>query len=247
MALGPASAAGNARVTAIEAVDLRFRYGAVEALRGVSLVAFEGESVAVVGVNGAGKSTLLALLSGLVRARSGTHAVFGDRLDGRGLRHHMRSGTVLVPEGRRLITRLTVADNLLLGDSCHGWRRPSQASLAVAYDLFPELATCNDSLAGSLSGGQQQMLAIGRALVCRPKVLLLDEPSQGLAPVVQDRLIACFRQLQDSGVTLVIVEQNLGFAQQCTDRVCSLVQGANRFEGTWDQFVAGEDILQAYL
>jgi branched-chain amino acid transport system ATP-binding protein len=217
---------------ALEIQDVSYRYDALEALRGVSLRAFEGEAVAVVGVNGAGKTTLLNVTAGLLRAATGSHRAFGDILDGTGLRGHMRRGVVLVPEGRHIVTRLSVADNILLGGSCHGWRRPPAAALGFPYDVFPELADLRERRAGALSGGQQQMLAIGRALVAKPRVLLLDEPSQGLAPFVQERLAASFDQLRATGITLVIVEQNLSFAMRCTQRLYAIAQGAVRFSGT---------------
>ena len=230
---------------ALEIIDVRYRYDALEALRGVSVSAAAGEAVAIVGVNGAGKTTLLSVAAGLLRPASGSIRAFGSPLGG-GLRHRMRGGVVLVPEGRHVVTRLPVADNVLLGASCHGWRRPSPDALAFAYEVFPELDALRTRRAGALSGGQQQMLAIGRALVARPRVLLLDEPSQGLAPVVLERLAASLRQLRESGITLLIVEQNLSFARTCTDRLYALAAGTVRFTGTWDDFTATPDLLESY-
>jgi branched-chain amino acid transport system ATP-binding protein len=232
---------------ALEIVDLAYRYDSLEALRGVSLQVAAGEAVAVVGVNGAGKTTLMNVAAGVLRARSGHHRAYGVTMDGRSLRDHMRQGIVLVPEGRHIVTRLSVADNVQIGGSCHGWRRPPAEAVAFAYDVFPELADLRDRRAGALSGGQQQMLAIGRALVARPRILLLDEPSQGLAPFVLERLAASFGQLRAAGITLVIVEQNLSFARQCTDRLYAIAQGTVRFSGAWDTFAATEDLLEAYL
>jgi branched-chain amino acid transport system ATP-binding protein len=205
------------------------------------------EAVAVVGVNGAGKTTLLNVASGLLRARSGSHRSFGTAMDRRGLRDHMRHGIVLVPEGRHVVTRLSIADNILLGGSCHGWRRPPDAAIAFAYEVFPELAEMRERRAGALSGGQQQMLAIARALVASPRVLLLDEPSQGLAPFVLERLAASFRQLQDAGITLLVVEQNLSFARRCTSRLYAIAQGTVRYAGSWEEFAKTPDLLESYL
>jgi branched-chain amino acid transport system ATP-binding protein len=233
-----------------QALDLEhvtYRYDALEALRGVTLRVAPAEAVAVVGVNGAGKTTLLNVAAGLLRARAGSHRSFGVTMDRRGLRDHMRHGIVLVPEGRHVVTRLSVADNILLGGSCHGWRRPPDAATAFAYEVFPELAKLCERRAGALSGGQQQMLAIARALVARPRVLLLDEPSQGLAPFVQERLAASFGQLQQTGITLLIVEQNLSFARRCTGRLYAIAQGTVRYSGSWEDFAQTPDLLESYL
>jgi branched-chain amino acid transport system ATP-binding protein len=232
---------------ALEIEHVSYAYDALEALRGVSLQVAAAEAVAVVGVNGAGKTTLLNVAAGLLRARQGTHRSFGATMDRRGLRDHMRHGVVLVPEGRHVVTRLSVADNILLGGSCQGWRRPPDAAIAFAYEVFPELAEMRDRRAGALSGGQQQMLAIARALVARPRVLLLDEPSQGLAPFVLERLTDSFRQLQEAGITLLIVEQNLSFARQCTSRLYAIAQGTVRYTGDWAQFALTPDLLESYL
>jgi branched-chain amino acid transport system ATP-binding protein len=232
---------------ALEIEQVSYRYDALEALRGVTVQVAAGEAVAVVGVNGAGKTTLLNVAAGVLRARSGSHHSFGVPLDRRGLRDHMRHGIVLVPEGRHVVTRLSVADNILLGGSCHGWRRPAGAAVAFPYEVFPELAKLRDRRAGALSGGQQQMLAIARALVAGPRVLLLDEPSQGLAPFVLERLAASFGQLQEAGITLLIVEQNLSFARRCTSRLYAIAQGSVRYAGNWEEFAMSPDLLESYL
>jgi branched-chain amino acid transport system ATP-binding protein len=232
--------------TAIEIDNVCFRYDALEALRGVSLSVQAGEAVAVIGVNGAGKTTLLNVAAGLLRARTGSCRFFGEATAG-GLRRHMRRGIVLVPEGRHVVTRLSVADNILLGASCQGWRRPPPAAVAFPYEVFPELGDLAERRAGTLSGGQQQMLAIARALVARPRVLLLDEPAQGLAPFVSERLAGSLRQLQEAGITLLIVEQNLAFARQCTSRLYAIAQGTVRFTGTWSEFAASGDLIGSYL
>jgi ABC-type branched-subunit amino acid transport system ATPase component len=231
---------------ALELDNVFYQYEALEALRGVSLAVGVGEAVAVVGVNGAGKTTLLNVAAGLLRARTGSCRCFGEAIGG-GLRPRMRRGIVLVPEGRHVVTRLSVADNILLGGSCQGWRRPPADAVAFAREVFPELAALSDRRAGTLSGGQQQMLAIARALVARPRVLLLDEPSQGLAPFVSERLAHSLRQLQEAGITMLIVEQNLSFARQCTSRLYAIAQGTVRFTGTWSEFAASADLIGSYL
>jgi branched-chain amino acid transport system ATP-binding protein len=231
---------------ALEIDNVSYRYDALEALRGVSLAVQAGEAVAVIGVNGAGKTTLLNVAAGLLRATAGSHRAFGEVVGG-GLRGHMRRGIVLVPEGRHVVTRLSVADNILLGGSCRGWRRPPADAVAFAYHVFPELTALADRRAGTLSGGQQQMLAIARALVAQPRMLLLDEPSQGLAPFVAERLARSFQQLQEAGITMLIVEQNLPFARHCTSRLYAIAQGAVRFTGTWSEFAARADLTGSYL
>jgi branched-chain amino acid transport system ATP-binding protein len=231
---------------ALEIDNVCFRYDALEALRGVSLSVQAGEAVAVIGVNGAGKTTLLNVVAGLLRARTGSCRFFGEDTGG-GLRRRMRRGIVLVPDGRHVVTRLSVADNILLGASCQGWRRPPATAVAFAHEVFPELAALSDRRAGALSGGQQQMLAIARALVAQPRVLLLDEPSQGLAPFVSERLARSLRQLQQAGITMLIVEQNLAFARRCTSRLYAIAQGSVRFTGTWTEFAASGELIGSYL
>jgi branched-chain amino acid transport system ATP-binding protein len=232
---------------ALEIDHVCFRYDALEALRGVSLSVQPGEAVAVIGVNGAGKTTLLNVTAGLLRPRTGSCRFFGEVTGGGGLRRHMRRGIVLVPDGRHVVTRLSVADNILLGASCQGWRRPAATAVAFAYEVFPELVALAGRRAGTLSGGQQQMLAIARALVARPRVLLLDEPAQGLAPFVSERLARSLEQLQQAGITMLIVEQNLAFARQCTSRLYAIAQGTVRFTGTWSEFAASGDLIGSYL
>jgi len=232
---------------ALAVEGVAFRYGAVAALRGVSLGVAVGESVGVIGLNGAGKSTLMKIIAGVLRGYEGTCRFFEAPADALRLRGRMRSGVVLVPEGRQVIGPLSVEDNLLLGASHLGFRRLRRDALEFPYAVFPELADLRSRQVLSLSGGQQQMVAIGRALVARPRVLLLDEPSLGLAPVVQDRLARSLGALRDAGLTLVVVEQNLPFARAVTDRLYALARGSVRFEGDWREFAASQDILRQYL
>ena len=232
---------------ALKCTGVVFNYGVLRALRGVSLEVSRGSSVGVVGVNGAGKSTLLGVLSGHLSATAGGHSSFGIDLHNKGLRDHMRKGVVLVPEGRHVIGKLTVFDNLLLGRSCFGFKKPEKALLDFVFEVFPEVYGRRELKAGALSGGEQQMLAIARALLAEPRILLLDEPSQGLAPKVQERLASSFAALLKSGVTMLIVEQNLSFARTCTSSIYALAQGEVRFHGDWKSFASKADLLEEYL
>lgn len=230
---------------AIDAHDLAYQYDALEALRGVSMHVNTGEAVGIVGVNGAGKTTLVKVLAGFLKPSSGSYRLFGEEMRRLGARDHMRHGMILVPEGRHIVSRLSVIDNLLLGASCFGARPPAARDIEFVFDTFPELLEHRDRRVGTLSGGQQQMVAIGRALVAHPKVLLLDEPSQGLAPFLQERLAQSFIALLDAGITLVVIEQNLSFARQCTSRLYSIVSGEVDFSGSWDEFDSHGGLISA--
>jgi branched-chain amino acid transport system ATP-binding protein len=194
---------------ALEVEDLSVSYGAVHALTDVSFTAAEGEVTAVLGANGAGKTTLLRTISGLVRPRKGTVRYDGQQLEKMSVEQIVRHGVAHVPEGRSVIEEMTVEENLRLGSLWRFARRERGAVIDEIYDLFPPLSERRRQHANTLSGGERQMLAIGRALVARPKVLLLDEPSLGLAPIVTARLMAILRDLTaGSKLIVVLVEQN---------------------------------------
>jgi len=193
----------------LEVENLSVSYGAVQALKGVSLEAQPGAITAVLGANGAGKTTLLRTISGLVRPRSGTVRFDSRQLTGLSVENVARSGVSHVPEGRAVIAELTVEENLRLGALWRFGRRERQAEIERIYELFPPLATRTKQLAASLSGGERQMLVIGRALVSKPQLLLLDEPSLGLAPLVTAQLMSILSDLtKQSDLTVVLVEQN---------------------------------------
>jgi branched-chain amino acid transport system ATP-binding protein len=223
---------------------LEVRYGNVAALRGVGLSVGRAETVAVVGPNGAGKTTLLRAISGLVRASAGAIT-----LDGRPIRrmspHRIaRAGFVHVPEGRGIVAPLTVQENLALG--AQGLRGPAvREAEARMIDLFPVLGDRLHTAAGLLSGGEQQMLAIARALMIKPLVLAMDEPSMGLAPVIVDVLFEAFQKVASDGTALLIVEQNANLALDISDRAYVLVQGEVVTAGASDSI--GERILENYL
>ncbi len=208
-------------------VDVRqlvIRYGAIVAVHGVDLAIGEGEAVAIIGPNGAGKTSLLSAMAGIVRPASGTIAIGGMPLAGLALSDVVRQGIALVPEGRNIFGSLTVMENLRLGATV---RRDT----AVVSDIdkvfadFPILGQRRDQPAGQLSGGEQQMLAIARAMLSRPKLLMLDEPSLGLAPTVVDKVYELLRQIRDQGVSLLVVEQNASRAFRLADRACIMNGG----------------------
>ena len=222
-------------------------YGAFTALWDVSLSVRAGEAVAVVGPNGAGKTTLLRVISGLVPPRSGELELDGARLTGRKAHEIVAQGIAHVPEGRRIFPALTVADNLKMGAFLPAARRRFPESLARVYDLFPVLAERTSQRAGSLSGGEQQMLAIGRALMSRPKLILLDEPSMGLAPVLVLRLFDLIRRVREEGYTILVVEQNVRQVLKIVDRAYLLEVGRIKMEGRAAELSEEDFVRKAYV
>ncbi len=225
----------------LEVEELRVRYGAVEAVHGVSFVANAGEVTALIGANGAGKSSTLAAISGLVPSRGRI------RFDGRdiaGARPHaiVRAGVVQVPEGREILARMTVEENLLMG-----LRGRDRSELGSAYERFPILRERRALLAGSLSGGEQQMLAIARALLARPRLLLLDEPSLGLAPLIVRRVFDTLADLKRQGVTMLLVEQNALRALRLADRAYVMELGRIAMHGTGAALLQDDSVARTYL
>jgi branched-chain amino acid transport system ATP-binding protein len=230
--------------------SLRAGYGGVEVLKGVSLHIDEGEIVAIVGANGAGKSTLLNAVAGLVRPWSGSVVLAGRESAGASAEALVARGCVLVPEGRQIFADLSVRDNLLLG----AWlrvrregRRAIDREIAAVEAMFPVLAERRGQAAGTLSGGEQQMLAIGRALMARPSLLLLDEPSIGLAPLVVRSIFATVADLRKQGRTIMLVEQNVRAALAVADRGYVMETGQVVLEGTSAELAANRDVQRAYL
>lgn len=206
----------------LEISDLTAGYGKSRVLRDVSLSVAQGESVAMIGRNGAGKSTLLLSLFGLAQVHAGRVTVAGRPLETRGRPRLAARGLALTPQGRRIITQLTVQENLVLGTAA---KRPGPWNLDAVYNLFPVLGERARRPGSALSGGQQQMLAIGRALMANPDLLFLDEPSEGLAPVIIDGLVDVFRAIQSAGTSIFIVEQHLNLVRKLADRVLVLSKG----------------------
>ena len=222
-------------------------YGHFTALWDVSLRVDAGEAVAVVGPNGAGKTTLLRVISGLIPTRSGTFGVEGTSLTGLAAHQIVAHGIAHVPEGRRLFPALTVADNLKMGAFLPAARAHHAESLERVYSLFPVLAERRTQRAGSMSGGEQQMLAIGRALMSRPKLILLDEPSMGLAPVMVLRLFDLIRRVRAEGYTILVVEQNVRQVLKLVDRAYLLEVGRIRMEGRAAELAEQDFVRKAYM
>ncbi len=222
-------------------------YGPIQALREVSLDVDSGEAVAVLGPNGAGKSTLLRTISGLVKPRSGSILYREHEIVGRSTHAIVKLGIVHVPEGRRIFTQMTVLENLMMGAFTRDNKKDIEEHLEFVYEFFPDLAEKRRQLGGELSGGQQQMLAIGRALMSEPSLLLLDEPSLGLSPIMVEQLgktITAIRQ--DLGMSIMLVEQNAGLALELTGHVYVMQAGRVVLSGATDE-VSIEEIRQAYL
>ena len=229
----------------LEVEGLEVSYGAVRALRGVDLYVDSGEIVGLVGANGAGKSTLLRAISGLVKVRSGSVKFSGTELGRAATTRIVAAGIAHVPEGRRVWPDMSVAENLKLGGVIAGGDAEAER-LERALALFPELRDRLRQKAGTLSGGEQQMLAIGRGLMSRPKLLMLDEPSLGLAPVVVQRLKELFATLKRDGLTILLSEQNARLALGATDRAYVLAEGRILTSGTPHDLRENADLISAY-
>jgi branched-chain amino acid transport system ATP-binding protein len=227
--------------------DLRVTYGRVPALHGISLHVDAGETVALVGPNGAGKTTTLAAVFGLVEIEHGSIEFEGASLIGARPEQILRKGLALVPEGRHIFGSLTVAENLELGTTARRDRRAAAEDLERMLERFPVLRTYYRTTAGTLSGGEQQQLAIARALLSRPRLLLLDEPSLGLAPVIIDVLFDSLEELRREGVTILLVEQAAARAVEFADRSYILRTGRVAHSGSRDELLRMEDFESAYL
>ena len=231
----------------LEITGISAGYGHFTALWDVALRVRAGEAVAVVGPNGAGKTTLLRVISGVIAPRTGTLVFEGASLTGRPAHEIVAHGIAHVPEGRRLFPALTVAENLKMGAFLPSARRQFADSIERVYTLFPVLKERHRQRAGSLSGGEQQMLAIGRALMSRPKLILLDEPSMGLAPVMVLRLFDLVRRVRAEGYTILVVEQNVRQVLKLVDRAYLLEVGRIRMEGRADELNDQDFIRKAYV
>ncbi len=230
----------------LELQGLKAGYGRVEVLRGVDLHVNAGEIVALLGSNGAGKSTLNNTVSGLVRATTGRVMFDGSDLTNCPSRQVVQAGLIQVPEGRRIFPNLTVRENLELGAFTRARERRS-TNLDKVYTIFPRLKERVAQLAGTMSGGEQQMLAIGRGLMAEPKLLILDEPSLGLSPLLVEELFGLIRRLHREGLTVLLVEQNVGQSLEIADRAYVMENGSIRFSGPPAELLASADLKRAYL
>jgi branched-chain amino acid transport system ATP-binding protein len=230
----------------LEVQDLRGGYGAVEVLRGVSMRIEAGEIVAVLGSNGAGKSTLNNTVCGLYPPFSGWVRFDGTEITRARSTAIVDAGLIQVPEGRRVFPNLSVRENLELG-SYRRARSNRAANVARVFTLFPRLQERAEQVAATLSGGEQQMLAIGRGLMAEPRLLVLDEPSLGLAPLLVEELFALIQRLNDEGLSILLVEQNVGQSLEIADRAYVLENGAIVFHGTSEELLANRELKRAYL
>jgi branched-chain amino acid transport system ATP-binding protein len=226
---------------------LRIRYGEVEAVRRVDLAVGRGEIIALVGANGAGKSSTLGAIAGLVSAAGGKVLLDGADVTGRAPEAIARLGVALVPEGRRIFSSLTVAENLRLGGAVHLTAADARTREEEMLDLFPILRRYHQIKGGNLSGGEQQMLAIARALMSKPKLILLDEPSLGLAPQIIDTVFDLISELRRNGLTVLLVEQNVALALEIADRATVLANGEVALSGTAKELASSDLVRRAYL
>ncbi|MFC0299004.1 ABC transporter ATP-binding protein [Geobacillus jurassicus] len=222
-------------------------YGNIHALKGVSLEVNKGEIVTLIGANGAGKTTLLKTISGLLKPKNGDIVYEGASIAGKAAQAIVKQGISHVPEGRRVFANMTVEENLELGAFLRKDKEGIQQDFAKVFQLFPRLEERRKQLAGTLSGGEQQMLAIGRALMARPKLLLLDEPSMGLAPLLVKTIFRIIQEINESGTTILLVEQNAHMALSIAHRAYVLESGRVVLSGTASELQASEQVKQAYL
>ncbi len=231
----------------LEVVDIEVAYSGLPVLQGVSVTVEEGQTVSVVGSNGAGKSTLLRAVMGAVRVRSGRVRFRGRDITNLPTEQIVRLGLIYVPEDRKLFKPLSVEENLLLGAYIVDDEALQRRNLEHVYELFPRLAERRSQAAGSLSGGEQQMLAIGRGLMSDPRLLMLDEPSLGLAPIMVSEVFQTVRRLQEEGRTVLLVEQNVREALELSQRGYILQTGRIRQEGTSQELLGSDLVRQAFL
>ncbi|TMC71826.1 MAG: ABC transporter ATP-binding protein [Chloroflexi bacterium] len=231
----------------LDVTGINVFYGRVQALRGVSLTIDSGEIVALIGSNGAGKTTTLRTISGLNHATTGRIAFDGRDISAAPAHETVRAGIGHAPEGRRLFPRMIVLDNLMMGTYARKEREGIATDIARVYELFPRLKERSKQLAGTLSGGEQQMLAIGRALMARPKLLMLDEPSLGLAPILCETIFRVLTEINSQGTPILLVEQNATKALEIAHRAYVLETGSIVQTGTGKELLSSPDVQRAYL
>jgi branched-chain amino acid transport system ATP-binding protein len=227
--------------------NLNIFYGRIQALWDICLSIDEGEIVAIVGANGAGKSTLVHAISGLLHPTSGTIIFQGQRIDGLTPNKIVELGISHIPEGRRLFTEMSIRENLEMGAYSSGSWKVRGETLKQVYEIFPVLKEREKQLATTLSGGEQQMLAMGRGLMSRPKLCIIDEPSNGLAPKLVLEVFQIIKSLRDQGITILLIEQNVHQTLQIADRACVLENGRLALEGCCEDLLKSDHIKKAYL
>lgn len=231
----------------LEIRDLCVSYGGIRALKGISLSVEEGQIVTLIGANGAGKSTTLRAISGLEKAQSGSITYGGEELTSLPAKEIVRRGIIHVPEGRRVFPDMTVAENLKIGAFLRRDNAGISKDIDYVYSLFPRLKERSWQPAGTLSGGEQQMLAVGRALMSRPKVLMMDEPSLGLAPLIVRDIFSIIRRVNEDGITVLLIEQNANAALRIADYGYVLETGTISLTGTGEELLRNSSVREAYL
>jgi branched-chain amino acid transport system ATP-binding protein len=238
---------GNGATPILQVEDIHTFYGAIEALKGISLEVYEGEIVTLIGSNGAGKTTTLRSISGIVAPREGAIYYLGKDITGMPGHQVASIGIAQSPEGRRIFPRMTVLENLEMGAFTRKDNTAIRADVERVYDMFPRLKERQKQKAGTMSGGEQQMLAMGRALMAQPKLLLLDEPSLGLAPVIVDKIYEIIREINQQGVTILLVEQNANYALDVSSRGYVLETGSVALSDKSSALRTDERVMAAYL
>ena len=231
----------------LEVKNLEVYYGVICALKGISFEVNEGEIVSLIGANGAGKTTMMQSVVGLIPKRSGTVIFDGQDISKTPCHKIVQLGMTQVPEGRRIFQELSVYENLMMGAYTVKEQQMFKTELDKIYDLFPRLAERRNQIAGTLSGGEQQMLAMSRALMINPKLLMLDEPSMGLAPILVDQIFDIIKQLHKQGTTILLVEQNASKALEIADRAYVLETGTITTSGTGAELASSDEVRKAYL
>lgn len=231
----------------LEVKDLQVFYGVIQALKGISFSVEKGEIVTLIGANGAGKTTTMQSIMGLIPARSGEIFYNGQLINKVPTHKIVHLGMTQVPEGRRIFQELTVYENLMMGAYTNRNKEKIKKDLAWIYGLFPRLKERRKQIAGTLSGGEQQMLAMGRALMSRPELLMLDEPSMGLSPLLVDQVFSIIKEIHKEGTTILLVEQNAGKSLAISDRGYVLENGSIAYSGTGKELMESDEVKKAYL
>jgi branched-chain amino acid transport system ATP-binding protein len=233
--------------TLLKVTGLKVAYGGIQAVKGVDFEVNEGELVTLIGSNGAGKTTTMKAITGSLTLNDGDVEYLGHSIRGRGAWELVKQGLAMVPEGRGVFTRMTIQENLQMGAHIRTDKPEIAADLEKVFTIFPRLKERRDQLAGTLSGGEQQMLAMGRGLMSRPKVLLMDEPSMGLSPIMVDKIFEVVREVSAQGVTVLLVEQNASRALQIADRAYVMESGLITMKGDAKQMLSDPKVRAAYL